>query len=104
MAELQKIVRVLKKIDPSAPHDCLLVLDAGMGQSAIAQVATFRELAQVTGLVLTKLDGTAKGGVAVALAEKFSLPIHAVGVGEGIDDLRPFAAGTFARALLDLPE
>ncbi|MSO85010.1 MAG: signal recognition particle-docking protein FtsY [Rhodospirillales bacterium] len=104
MAELQKIVRVLKKLDPSAPHDCVLVMDANVGQNAIAQVATFRELADVTGLVLTKLDGTAKGGVVVALAEKFALPIHAVGVGEGIDDLRPFEARAFARALLDLAD
>ena len=104
MAELQKIVRAIKKLDPSAPHDCLLVMDAGIGQNALQQVATFRELAQVTGLVLTKLDGTAKGGVIVALAEKFALPIHAVGVGEGIDDLRPFQARAFARALLDLPD
>ena len=103
MAELQKIARAIKKLDPTAPHDCLLVMDAGIGQSAIQQVATFREIAQVTGLVLTKLDGSAKGGVIVALAENFALPIHAVGVGEGIDDLRPFEAGTFARALLDLP-
>ena len=104
MAELQKIVRVLKKLDPSAPHDCVLVMDANVGQNAIQQLATFRELADVTGLVLTKLDGTAKGGVVVALAEKFALPIHAVGVGEGIDDLRPFEARAFARALLDLAE
>ena len=104
MAELQKIVRVLKKLDPSAPHDCVLVMDANVGQNAIQQLATFRELADVTGLVLTKLDGTAKGGVVVALAEKFALPIHAVGVGEGIDDLRPFEARAFARALLDLPD
>ncbi len=104
MAELQKIVRVLKKLDPSAPHDCVLVMDANVGQNAIQQLATFRELADVTGLVLTKLDGTAKGGVVVALAEKFALPIHAVGVGEGIDDLRPFEARAFARALLDLAD
>ncbi|MEK7245609.1 MAG: signal recognition particle-docking protein FtsY [Pseudomonadota bacterium] len=104
MAELQKIVRVLGKLDASAPHDCVLVLDAGVGQSAIQQVATFRAMVNVTGLVLTKLDGTAKGGVVVALAEKFALPIHAVGVGEGIEDLRPFDARAFARALLDLPD
>ncbi len=104
MAELQKIVRAIKKLDPTAPHDCILVMDAGIGQNALQQVATFRELAQVTGLVLTKLDGTAKGGVIVALAEKFALPIHAVGVGEGIDDLRPFEARAFSRALLDLPD
>ena len=104
MAELQKIVRVLKKLDPSAPHDCVLVMDANVGQNAIQQLATFRELADVTGLVLTKLDGTAKGGVVVALASRFALPIHAVGVGEGIEDLRPFEARAFARALLDLAE
>jgi fused signal recognition particle receptor len=104
MAELQKVVRVLKKLDASAPHDCLLVMDAGVGQNALQQVATFREMVNVTGLVLTKLDGTAKGGVVVALASSFALPIHAVGVGEGIEDLRPFDARAFARALLDLPD
>jgi fused signal recognition particle receptor len=104
MAELQKIVRAVKKLDASAPHDCLLVMDAGIGQNAIQQVATFRAMADVSGLVLTKLDGSAKGGVIVALAEKFALPIHAVGVGEGIEDLRPFAPRAFARALLDLPD
>ena len=104
MAELQKIVRVLKKLDPSAPHDCLLVMDAGIGQNAIQQVAVFRAMVNVTGLVLTKLDGTAKGGVVVALASSFALPVHAIGVGEGLEDLRPFEARTFARALLDLPD
>lgn len=102
MAELQKIARVLKKLDADAPHDVLLVLDATTGQNAIAQVQVFREMVEVTGLVLTKLDGSAKGGVLVALAEKFGLPIHAVGVGEGADDLRPFEAGPFARALMGL--
>ena len=104
MAELQKIARVLKKIDPSAPHDVLLVMDAGIGQSALRQVATFRDMVDVTGLVVTKLDGTAKGGVVVALAEAFAIPIRAIGMGEGIGDLRPFEARAFARALLDLPE
>jgi len=103
MDELRKIARVLKKLDPSAPHDCLLVMDAGIGQNALRQVATFREMVDVTGLVVTKLDGTAKGGVVVALAEEFAIPIRAIGVGEGIEDLRPFDPRAFARALLDLP-
>ncbi|MEJ0071338.1 MAG: signal recognition particle-docking protein FtsY [Pseudomonadota bacterium] len=94
MAELAKVVRVLKKVDPSAPHDCLLVLDATIGQNAHAQVETFRAMVNITGLVVTKLDGSAKGGVLVGLAEAFGLPVHAVGVGEAIDDLRPFAART----------
>ena len=104
MDELLKIVRVLKKLDASAPHDCVLVMDAGLGQNAIRQVSTFREMVNVTGLVLTKLDGSAKGGVVVVLAEMFDLPIYAVGVGEGIDDLRPFAARAFARSLMGLPD
>jgi fused signal recognition particle receptor len=102
MAELQKIVRVVGKLDPTAPHAVLLVMDAGIGQNALAQVETFKEMVAVTGLVVTKLDGTAKGGVVVALAEKFALPVHAVGVGEGLDDLRPFDAAAFAGALLGL--
>jgi fused signal recognition particle receptor len=102
MAELEKIIRVMKKLDPSAPHSCLLVLDATTGQNAHAQVETFRAITNVTGLVVTKLDGTAKGGVLVALAEKFKLPVHAIGVGEQADDLRPFAAQDFARSLLGL--
>jgi fused signal recognition particle receptor len=102
MAELQKMVRVLKKQDPSAPHDVLLVLDSTVGQNAHAQVEIFKELVQVSGLVMTKLDGTARGGVVVALAEKFGLPVHAIGVGEGADDLRPFEAGAFARSLVGL--
>ena len=102
MAELQKMVRVLKKQDPSAPHDVLLVLDSTVGQNAHAQVEIFKELTQVTGLVMTKLDGTARGGVVVALAEKFGLPVHAIGVGEGADDLRPFEAQAFARSLVGL--
>jgi fused signal recognition particle receptor len=102
MAELQKIIRVLKKLDPEAPHDCLLVLDATTGQNAHAQVETFKELVQVTGLIVTKLDGSARGGVLVALAERFGLPVHAIGVGESADDLRPFAARDFARSLMGL--
>lgn len=104
MAELAKVVRVLKKLDTSAPHDCLLVMDATIGQNAINQVKTFRELVSVTGLVMTKLDGSAKGGVVVALAEQVGLPVHAVGVGEGIDDLRPFSARAFARSLMGLKD
>ena len=102
MAELQKISRVIKKIDPSAPHEVLLVLDATTGQNAIQQVATFKEMVDVTGLVLTKLDGSARGGVLVALAEKFGLPVYAIGIGEGIEDLRPFDAQDFADSLLDV--
>ena len=99
MEELAKIVRVIRKKDPSAPHNTLLVLDATTGQNALSQVETFRKLADVSGLVMTKLDGTAKGGVLVALADKFGLPIHAIGVGEQIDDLSPFDPSDFARAL-----
>jgi fused signal recognition particle receptor len=102
MAELGKIIRVLKKLDPAAPHECLLVLDATIGQNALQQVETFRALVQVNGLVVTKLDGTARGGVLVALAERFSLPVRAIGVGEGAEDLRPFEADAFARSLLGL--
>jgi fused signal recognition particle receptor len=99
MAELQKIQRVLKKAEPSAPHAVLLVLDATVGQNAHAQVQTFRDMIGVTGLVMTKLDGTAKGGVLVALAEKYGLPVHFIGVGESADDLRPFSAEDFAKSL-----
>jgi len=102
MAELQKIVRVIHKLDETAPHDCLLVLDATVGQNAHSQVEVFRDIVNVTGLVMTKLDGSAKGGVVVALAEKFGLPVHAVGVGEGMDDMRPFEARAFARGLMGL--
>jgi fused signal recognition particle receptor len=102
MAELQKIRRSLAKLDASAPHATLLVLDATTGQNAHAQVEIFRSMVEVTGLVVTKLDGTARGGVLVALAERFGLPVHAIGVGEGADDLRPFDARDFARALLGL--
>jgi fused signal recognition particle receptor len=102
MAELKKIVRVLKKLDETAPHDCLLVLDASVGQNAHAQVQVFRDMVDVTGLAVTKLDGSAKGGVVVALAERFGLPVYAIGVGEGIDDMRAFEARAFARSLLGL--
>lgn len=99
MEELAKIVRVIRKKDPEAPHNTLLVLDATTGQNALSQVETFRDLADVSGLIMTKLDGTAKGGVLVALADRFGLPIHAIGVGEQIDDLAPFDPGEFADAL-----
>lgn len=102
MDELRKIVRVLKKLDPEAPHDTVLVLDATTGQNAHNQVEIFKEMVDITGLIVTKLDGTAKGGVVVALARRFGLPIHAIGVGERLDDLRSFEAPAFARALLGL--
>ncbi|MHA7850165.1 signal recognition particle-docking protein FtsY [Roseovarius sp.] len=102
MEELAKIVRVIRKKDPGAPHNTLLVLDATTGQNALSQVETFQKLADVSGLVMTKLDGTAKGGVLVALADKFGLPIHAIGVGEQIDDLAPFDPEDFAAALTGL--
>jgi fused signal recognition particle receptor len=102
MAELQKIVRVLKKADPQAPHSVLLVLDATTGQNAHAQAEIFREMVGVTGIVMTKLDGTARGGVLVSLAEKYGIPIHAIGVGETADDLRPFEARAYARSLVGL--
>lgn len=102
MEELSKIVRVIRKKDPDAPHNTLLVLDATTGQNALSQVETFRKLADVSGLVMTKLDGTARGGVLVALADKFGLPIHAIGVGEQIDDLAPFDPEEFAAALTGL--
>jgi fused signal recognition particle receptor len=102
MSELQKIVRVLKKVDPQAPHSVLLVVDATTGQNAHAQAETFREMVGVTGIVMTKLDGTARGGVLVSLAEKYGIPIHAIGVGETADDLRPFEARAYARSLVGL--
>ena len=102
MAELAKIIKVLKKLEPAAPHDVLLVLDATVGQNAHSQVEVFKEICQVTGLVVTKLDGSAKGGVLVALAERFHLPVVAIGVGEGADDLKPFAADSFGRALMGI--
>ena len=99
MAELEKMVRVLKKIDPAAPHSVLLTLDATTGQNALNQVEMFGKVAGVTGLVMTKLDGTARGGILVAIARKYGLPIHFIGVGEGVDDLEPFAAADFAKAI-----
>lgn len=102
MAELEKILRVIKKLDSEAPHDVLLVLDATTGQNAISQLGTFKDLVSVTGLIVTKLDGTARGGVLLALAEKFKLPVHAIGVGEGAEDMRPFKARDFARSLMGL--
>jgi len=99
MNELEKVVRVIKKIDASAPHAVLLVLDATVGQNALSQVEAFHRTAGVTGLVMTKLDGTARGGILVALAEKFKLPVHFIGVGETIDDLAPFTAREFAQAI-----
>jgi fused signal recognition particle receptor len=99
MAELEKIARVVKKLDASAPHAVLLVLDATTGQNALSQVEAFGTAVPLTGLVMTKLDGTAKGGILVALAAKFALPVHYVGVGEGEDDLQPFQAQAFAQAL-----
>jgi fused signal recognition particle receptor len=100
MAELEKIARVIKKLDPTAPHAVLLVLDATTGQNAISQVEAFSQSVPVTGLVMTKLDGTAKGGILVALAGRFGLPVHYIGIGEGEDDLQPFVAADFARALV----
>jgi len=102
MSELAKIVRVTQKLDPDAPHDVILVLDATVGQNALSQVEAFRHTAGVTGLVMTKLDGTAKGGVLVAIADKHDLPIHFIGVGEKAEDLQPFSADAFARALVGL--
>ncbi len=102
MDELAKIVRVMKKVLPEAPHAVLLVLDATVGQNALSQVEAFREVAGVTGLIMTKLDGTARGGILVAIAEKYGLPVHAIGVGEQIDDLQPFNADAFARAIAGL--
>ena len=99
MAELEKIARVVRKLDPGAPHAILLVLDATTGQNAISQVEAFRAAVPLTGLIMTKLDGTAKGGILVALAAKFGLPVHYIGVGEGTDDLQPFDARAFAAIL-----
>ena len=99
MVELEKVVRVIKKVDATAPHAVLLVLDATVGQNALSQVEAFHRTAGVTGLVMTKLDGTARGGILVALSEKYKLPVHFIGVGEGIDDLAPFTARDFAQAI-----
>ncbi len=102
MAELAKIVRVMRKIDEDAPHETLLVLDATVGQNALSQVESFRSVTEITGLVMTKLDGTAKGGVLVALAQRHAIPIHFIGVGEKVEDLQPFDAAHFSRALVGL--
>ncbi len=101
MDELAKVVRVLGKLEPDAPHEVLLVLDATTGQNTLRQVEVFSEVARVSGLAMTKLDGTARGGVLVAVAEKFALPVHFIGIGESADDLQPFDADAFARALVD---
>lgn len=99
MDELEKVIRVIRKLDPTAPHDVVLVLDATTGQNALNQVEVFSQRAGVTGLVMTKLDGTARGGILVAIAAKYALPVYAIGVGEGIDDLAPFDPGEFSRAI-----
>ena len=104
MAELEKIVRVLKKQDEGAPHAVLLVLDATTGQNAVSQTEVFTKIAGVTGLIMTKLDGTARGGILVSIAEKFGLPIHAIGVGESLEDLQPFDADAFSRAIAGLED
>ncbi len=104
MSELEKIVRAIKKVDAEAPHATLLALDATVGQNALSQVEIFGRIAGVTGLVMTKLDGTARGGILVAVAEKFGLPVHFIGVGEGVDDLEPFAARDFAAAIAGVKE
>ncbi|MDP2619584.1 MAG: signal recognition particle-docking protein FtsY [Hyphomicrobiales bacterium] len=104
MAELEKVVRVINKQDETAPHDVILVLDATTGQNAVQQVEIFRNVAGVTGLVMTKLDGTARGGILVAIAAKYALPVHAIGIGEGLDDLQPFEARQFARAIAGLAD
>ena len=100
MAELQKMIKVIRKLDADAPHAVIQVLDATTGQNALNQVEVFKQMVDVSGLVITKLDGTAKGGIVVALADKFALPVHAVGVGEGIEDLQPFSATEFARNMV----
>src|SRR5664279_1571462 len=102
MSELEKMVRVMRKVEPAAPHAVLLVLDATVGQNALNQVDIFGKIAGVTGLVMTKLDGTARGGILVAIAARFGLPVHFIGVGEGVEDLSPFTAHDFARALVGL--
>jgi fused signal recognition particle receptor len=102
MSELEKMVRVMAKVEPAAPHAVLLVLDATVGQNALSQVEIFGKIAGVTGLVMTKLDGTARGGILVAIAARFGLPVHFIGVGEGVDDLAPFTARDFARAIVGL--
>ncbi len=104
MEELAKIIRVIKKLDDSAPHHCLLVIDGTTGQNASVQVAEFKELADVSGLVITKLDGTAKAGAVVGIVQKFELPVHFIGIGEGVGDLQPFSATAFSRSLVGLGE
>ena len=104
MAELEKIVRVIKKQDETAPHAVLLVLDATTGQNAVSQTEVFTKIAGVTGLIMTKLDGTARGGILVSIAEKFQLPIHAIGVGEGVEDLQPFDAQAFSQAMVGMED
>ncbi|HUL86657.1 MAG TPA: signal recognition particle-docking protein FtsY [Pseudolabrys sp.] len=104
MGELEKMVRVIRKVEPTAPHSVLLVLDATVGQNALSQVEIFGRTAGVTGLVMTKLDGTARGGILIAIADKFGLPVHFIGVGEGVDDLAPFIARDFARAVVGLED
>lgn len=99
MAELEKVIRVMRKLDPEAPHAALLVLDATTGQNAVNQVEIFGKVAGITGLVVTKLDGTARGGILVAIARKFGLPVHMIGVGEGVDDLQDFSAEAYAKAI-----
>ena len=99
MAELEKVIRVMRKLDPEAPHATLLVLDATTGQNALNQVEIFGKTAGVTGLVMTKLDGTARGGILVAIARRFGLPVHLIGIGEGIEDLQDFNAEAFAKAI-----
>ena len=102
MGELEKMARVMKKLDATAPHAVLLVLDATVGQNALSQVEVFQQIAGVTGLAMTKLDGTARGGILVAIAAKTGLPVHFIGVGEAIEDLQPFSAHDFARAIAGL--
>jgi len=102
MEELAKIIRVIRKLDPESPHHCLLTLDATTGQNAVSQVEIFKEIAEISGLIVTKLDGSAKGGILLSLAEKFSLPVHAIGVGEKIEDLQSFEAQEFAKSLMGL--
>ena len=101
MEELKKVVRVMGKLDPSAPHETLLVLDAGTGQNAISQAETFQSVVNVSGVALTKLDGTAKGGVIFAICKQTGLPVRYIGIGEGVEDLRPFHAESFVKALFD---
>lgn len=102
MDQLTKVIKVIKKLDEAAPHDSIIVLDATTGQNASSQVKVFGEMVNLTGIIVTKLDGTAKGGVVVSLAKQFALPIHAIGVGESIADLRPFNASAFANSLVGL--